>query len=166
MQRTLTALVAVLGLSMLVLFAQGTAYAQGADDPGQVEAGQAVYEMSCAGCHGADGMGVAGRGRPLIGIANQGDRATHIASITDGKGGMPAFGERLSEEEIDQAASYVRLTFVDEPAVEEPAADEPAATETTELALTGVNTTGLAIVGVTMLAGGVQLVTWSRRRMG
>jgi mono/diheme cytochrome c family protein len=113
----------------------------------------AVYEASCAGCHGADGTGVAGRGRPLTGIAAQGDRATHVASITDGKGGMPAFGERLSADEIDQAASYVRLTFV----------EEAAAAQEEELARTGVDSTGLAVIGTALLAGGVQLVIWSRR---
>ena len=44
---------------------------------------------------------------PLIGIADQGDRATHVASVTDGKGGMPAFGERLSADEIKKVAVYV-----------------------------------------------------------
>jgi len=157
MKRTFVALIAALSLSMLVLVAQGTApaEAQGADDPAQVDAGRIVYENSCTGCHADDGTGVEGRGRPLIGIANQGDRARHIASVTDGRGGMPAFGERLSSEEIEQAVSYVRLTFVAEPA---------AAEETTELALTGVNTGAVAVVGAAMIAGGAQLVTWSRRR--
>ena len=114
-----------------------------------------VFEMSCAGCHAVDGTGVAGRGRPLIGIASQGDRATHIASIADGKGSMPGFGERLSSDEIDQVASYVRLAFVEAPA----AAEQP-----TELAMTGIDSELLALAGVVMVAGGAQLVIWSRRR--
>jgi len=92
----------------------------------------------------------------LTGIANQGDRAVHIDSITTGKGGMPAFGERLSSDEIEQAASYVRLTFV----------DEAAATADEELARTGAGSAGLAVVGVTMVTGGMYLVTWNRRRTG
>lgn len=153
MKRILALTMAVSGLLLFVVASPGQAQAQGSDDPAQVEAGQAVYEMSCAGCHGADGTGVAGRGRPLTGIASQGDRATHIASITDGKGGMPAFGERLSSEEIEQATSYVRLTFV-----------EATVSTDEELALTGVGSAGLAVAGVAMLAGGLQLVVWSRRR--
>lgn len=152
MRRILPALVAITAL-FVVLLGTGPAQAQGADDPAQVEAGMAVYEASCAGCHAADGTGVAGRGRPLTGIAAQGDRATHVASITDGKGGMPAFGERLSADEIDQATSYVRLTFV----------EEAAAAQEEELARTGVDSTGLAVIGTALLAGGVQLVLWSRR---
>ena len=153
-----TALVLMIGgVAMFVAAGQLGATAQGADDPGQVAAGQAVYEASCAGCHGADGEG-SSRGRPLTGIASQGERATHVASVTDGKGGMPAFGERLSADEIDQAISYVRLTFV------EAAAETTASEETAELALTGVSSTGLAVVGVAMLAGGLQLLTFSRRK--
>ena len=158
MKRIVALTLALSGLLLFVVGSPSPAHAQGADDPAQVEAGQAVFEGSCAGCHAADGTGVAGRGRPLTGIASQGDRATHVASVTDGKGGMPAFGERLSSEEIDQAISYVRLTFVEEAAAAETTA------ETTELAVTGLETTGLAVAGVAMLAGGVHLVMWSRRR--
>jgi len=77
----------VTGALALVLFifaAAGPATAQGADDPVQAEAGASVYAGSCAGCHADDGSGVAGLGRPLTGIAAQGDRATHIDSVTNG----------------------------------------------------------------------------------
>ena len=149
-----TLVFAALGLALFVMGTSGNAQAQGADNQADVPAGQMVYEASCAGCHGDDGTGVAGRGRPLTGIASQGDRATHVASVTDGKGGMPAFGERLSADEIDQSISYVRLTFVQE-------ATEAA--QPTELALTGATTTALALVGLVMVVGGAQLIAWSRR---
>ena len=147
---------AVIALAM-VLGGVSVASAQGGDDPGQVAAGQAVYEMSCAGCHGEDGTGVAGLGRPLTDIAAQGDRATHIESIINGKGSMPAFGERIEAGDVEAVASYVRLTFVSE----EAAADDAAAEE---LAETGVETSVLAIAGLTMVAAGGMLVTTSRRR--
>lgn len=154
MRRTLPATIAIAGLLMFILSSQGQAQAQGADDPAQVAAGQVVYEMSCAGCHGLDGSGETGPGRPLIGIADQGDRQTHIDSVTNGKGIMPAHGDQLSAEEIEQAVSYVRLTFV---------SDTAEAAEEAELALTGVDSTSLAVVGVALLAGGLQLVIWGRR---
>ncbi len=157
MKRLLAALLALTGLLLFTIASQGEAQAQGADDPAQVEAGQAVYEMSCAGCHAEDGTGTAGLGRPLTGIADQGDRATHVASVTDGKGSMPAFGPQLAEEEIDAAISYVRLTFVD--AAAEETAEAPEA-----LAETGVNSTQLAVVGIAMLAAGLQLAAFGRRR--
>lgn len=154
MKHALASMIALAGLLLFTVGSPGQAAAQGADDPAQVAAGQAIFEMSCAGCHAVDGSGVAGLGRPLTGIAAQGDRATHVGSVTNGKGGMPAFDERLTMDEIDQAVSYVRLTFVEQAAESAP----------TELALTGINSTGFAIVGVSMLAGGLQLVVWSRRR--
>ena len=147
---------AVIALAMVLGGVSAASAQSGDDDPGQVAAGQAVYEMSCAGCHSEDGTGVAGLGRPLTGIAEQGDRATHIESITNGKGTMPAFGERLEADDVEAVASYVRLTFVAEEAA---AAEEPAA----ELAETGVETPVLAIAGLTMLAAGGLLVRAGRR---
>jgi len=156
MKRIFAMTLALSGLLLVVVAGSAPASAQGADDPAQVAQGQVVFELSCAGCHGDDGAGITGAGRSLTGIANQGDRAVHIDSITTGKGGMPAFGERLSSDEIEQAASYVRLTFV----------DEAAATADEELARTGAGSAGLAVVGVTMVTGGMYLVTWNRRRTG
>lgn len=81
------------------------------DDPAQLDAGQVVFETSCAGCHGVDGTGT-NTGRPLTGIANdEPDRLVHIESVTMGKGGMPAFESELSGDEIDAAVTYVRLSF-------------------------------------------------------
>ena len=157
MKRIFAMTLALSGLLLVVVAGSAPASAQGADDPAQVAEGQVVFALSCAGCHGDDGAGVTGAGRPLTGIANQGDRAVHIDSVTTGKGGMPAFGERLSSDEIEQAASYVRLTFVDEAA---------AATADEELARTGAGSAGLAVVGVTRVTGGMYLVTWNRRRTG
>lgn len=81
--------------------------AAGGIDPAMIEVGTAVFAESCSGCHGAAGEGTS-RGRPLIGIsAEQPDTAVHVASITDGKGRMPAFGDKLSAEEIEAVVAYV-----------------------------------------------------------
>lgn len=154
MQRRQTALALATVLSLaLVFFGATSATAQSAEDSiEQLEAGQAVYEGSCAGCHSVDGSG-SDRGRPLTGIASQEpDRSIHFASIKDGKGNMPAFGERLSDDEIDAATSYVRLTFVAE-AAQSAAADDAGSTE--ELAVTGVESGLLIVVGATMLIAGL-----------
>lgn len=145
---TLSLVFALFGLTAV----SGVAAQSATDDPGQVDAGQMVYESSCAGCHGVDGSGVEGLGRPLTDIASQqSDRSVHIASVADGKGGMPAFGEQLSGEEIDAAISYVRLTFV---------SDAAAAPE--ELASTGTETTVLAVGGSALIAAGLLLTQISR----
>ena len=156
--KTTVAWVAMAAVALLILLVPGTdAVAQGTtDDPAQVDAGKMVFEGSCAGCHAADGTGVSGLGRPLIGIASQGDRATHIGSITNGKGSMPPFGSRLSAEEIEQAASYVRLTFVE--------AEAATTTAQPELAVTGINSTDLAVIGGALVVAGAGMVRWSRRQ--
>lgn len=144
-------LVALL-LAATVIFAGSNSLASAqseADDPAEVAAGRVIYESNCAGCHGAEGEG-SNSGRPLTGIADQGDRASHIASIVNGKGNMPAFGERLSEGEIGEVASFVRLSFV--------AQDEP------ELAVTGYNSSLLALVGMSLALGGGALIFLSQRR--
>lgn len=150
MKQNLITLTAVLTLAVGLFGITGATAQSETDDPAQVAAGMVVFESNCAGCHGADGTG-SNSGRPLIGIAEQQpDRTVHIASVTDGKGNMPAWGDSLSVEEIDSAVSYVRLTFVAQDA-------EP------ELAVTGVETTGMIAVGATMLAAGAVLVRRSRR---
>ena len=146
-------IVSTFAVTFALVFAGGfsTVGAQGdADDPAQVEAGMAVFESNCAGCHGADGTG-SNTGRPLTGIADQeADRSVHIASVTDGKGGMPAFGGGLTAEEIDSAVSYVRLTFV--------------AQDDAELAVTGVDSADLAFIGLLAAGAGIAMVTYARRR--
>ena len=81
----------------------------------QVERGRAVYEARCVRCHGADG---AGRTRmaeiveppDLSDAAWQRKRSNSrmIASVSDGRGQMPAFKKKLSRQEISAAVAYVR----------------------------------------------------------
>lgn len=166
--RTGWSVAAVLSLAFVLLGATG-AGAQSVDDSiEQLEAGEVVYAANCAGCHSLDGTG-SDRGRPLIGIAGQeADRTIHFASIKDGKGNMPPFGDRLSDDEIDAATSYVRLTFVPE-AAEATEADAAAATTEAggveELAVTGAPSSMLVIIGSSLLIAG-WLFGQTRRRIG
>ncbi|MGI9605462.1 MAG: c-type cytochrome [Acidimicrobiales bacterium] len=122
----------------------------GTDDPAQLDAGQAVFESNCVGCHSADGSG-SNTGRPLTDVASENDRERHVMSVTDGRGNMPPFGGSLEADEIDAAVTYVRLTFVS-------AQPEP------ELAVTGSTTTPLAIFGITLLATGAFIALLTRQR--
>lgn len=151
-KRMLCALIAVAGLLLTIFATHSEATAQSTDQLEHLEAGKVIYESNCAGCHAKDGTGVAGRGRPLLGIGSQGERATHITSIAEGKGSMPAFGEKLSADEIEEVASYVRISF----------APEAAQSGPTELATTGVGSAGLTIIGMSMLIGGWLMLVWSR----
>ncbi len=152
----------LLAAAMALVLTFGTAGAQeSTDDPAQVEAGMAIFEANCASCHSSDGTGSA-VGRPLIDVALEADRSVHITSVTEGKGGMPAFGSVLEADEIESVLSYVRLGFVSEAAAQEdpPAEEEPAE----ELADTGAESAPMAIAAIAVVAAGAMLVTTARRR--
>lgn len=79
----------------------------------QVALGQAIYEATCAACHGADGAGYAAEDVPAPAL-NASEHAWHhtdsqIASwIRGGIGQMPAVGAELSNEEIDALLAYLK----------------------------------------------------------
>lgn len=70
------------------------------------------YERSCASCHGADGMG----GEGALNIPNFKDAKWHqrrtdqqlVDAIAKGKGTMPPWKDKLTEEQIKALADYVR----------------------------------------------------------
>jgi len=71
--------------------------------------GATVFSQTCAGCHGADAGG--GSGPPLndgLVVANFPDVQDQIDVVTNGRGPMPAFGDRLSAEEIQAVVDYTR----------------------------------------------------------
>jgi mono/diheme cytochrome c family protein len=73
---------------------------------GSAELGAAVFGENCSTCHGATGLG--GNGGPdltTMPLAQTEEGA--IQQVTNGGGGMPAFGGTLSEEEIENVAAYV-----------------------------------------------------------
>lgn len=66
--------------------------------PGFVPDGATVWAGSCAGCHGAAGGNLVGRGLS----------ATRVVSVTtSGTTGMPGFSSSLSAAQIDAVAAYV-----------------------------------------------------------
>ena len=69
----------------------------------------AVFADRCAGCHGPDGGG--GRGPQLSDgrvAAAFPDIEDQIVVVTEGRGGMPAFGDRLTPDEIRAVVAYSR----------------------------------------------------------
>jgi mono/diheme cytochrome c family protein len=82
---------------------EGGAESAGGGDP---EAGGVVFSENCSTCHGATGEG--GNGGPdLNTMPLAKTEAGAIQQVTNGGGGMPAFGSTLSEEEIENVAAYV-----------------------------------------------------------
>lgn len=71
--------------------------------------GRDVYQSACASCHGASGGGGAG---PALDdgrmVAAYPELADQIDVIANGQGAMPAFGDRLSDEEVEAVTRYTR----------------------------------------------------------
>lgn len=79
------------------------------------DAGKAVYEKNCAGCHGADGKGNAALAKTLgeKGLNIVGKETTQktdealLKIIAEGAGKMPA-SKKLTKEEHKQVLQYSR----------------------------------------------------------
>jgi mono/diheme cytochrome c family protein len=112
---------AISALLWLTLTCAPPAAAQtGAAGPGDAAAGAALYKRFCRGCHGADGRGGGHTFMPHI------DRLTRkgyidllpdehlIAVITEGGAAhgmssyMPAWGERLTPDQIRDIVAHIR----------------------------------------------------------
>ena len=78
--------------------------------PQQAEAtaasGKEVFTTTCGGCHTLSDAGTSGASGPDLDEAAP-DAATVKAYVRGGGGGMPAFGDTLSNAEIDAVAAYV-----------------------------------------------------------
>lgn len=70
----------------------------------------ALYSAKCAACHGKDGKGSpAGKKMGAEDLTKVNESEAKIASvITNGKGKMTAFKGKLTPEEIDALAKYVK----------------------------------------------------------
>jgi cbb3-type cytochrome c oxidase subunit III len=81
----------------------------------QSERGREVYADRCARCHGSDGQGRTRMGEAveppdLSDPVWQRGRSTArmVASVTNGRGRMPAFKKKLSRQDIAASVAYVR----------------------------------------------------------
>jgi quinohemoprotein ethanol dehydrogenase len=78
-----------------------TREAEGTADP---DAGKMVYETACTFCHGEQGEGGHGGGKPLV-DARRADVV--ILTVSEGRKDMPSFGAALTPEQIRDVAAYV-----------------------------------------------------------
>jgi mono/diheme cytochrome c family protein len=69
-------------------------------------AGKAVFQANCASCHTLADANAHGSVGPNLDDLKP-DEATVKRQVTNGGGGMPAFGGRLSDAQIDQVSQYV-----------------------------------------------------------
>ncbi|GGA67249.1 c-type cytochrome [Ornithinibacillus halotolerans] len=109
-------LLAILFGSVLVLAAcggddnnGGTDNNAGGNDNGGETASVAeeVYEANCAACHGANLAGGAGPSLEKIGAEYSVEELNEIISNGIEGTSMPGFGDRLSEDEINQLSEWL-----------------------------------------------------------
>jgi polyvinyl alcohol dehydrogenase (cytochrome) len=76
------------------------------DGDGNGPDGRVVYQQRCASCHGGNGEGASGP--TLSGVADRLTIDDHVAVVRDGRGQMPGWDGRLSDEEIEAVVDYER----------------------------------------------------------
>jgi len=76
--------------------------------------GASLFKGKCAACHGADGSGNSAAGKAMhvrdlasADVQKQTD-AELTALITNGKGGMPAYKDKLTADQIKQLVGFIR----------------------------------------------------------
>ncbi|HEX7003799.1 MAG TPA: c-type cytochrome, partial [Trueperaceae bacterium] len=108
--------------------------AQGAGERPAQRLGRQVFERSCSICHGQEGGGRIGP--PLDGNLNLARSDYVTAIILQGRDGMPAFHDELTQAEIAAVANYVRSAwgndFTGEPSDDPAAAIQEAGAEASE----------------------------------
>jgi mono/diheme cytochrome c family protein len=68
-----------------------------------------VYKKDCAGCHGKTAQGRHFGGPSLISDKVAGATSDHLRDmITNGKGRMPKFGEKLTSDKIDLLVQQIQ----------------------------------------------------------
>lgn len=111
---------------------QPTATASTAEEAEELIAnGEERYAANCAACHQGDGQGVEGTYPALAGnqFVTQADPAPVIDVILTGRGGMPAFQDQFSNEELAEVLSYIRNGWSNDAPVVQPAEVEQVRTE-------------------------------------
>src|ERR1043165_6003275 len=107
----------VFWVGVVVLFALAVVAASGASrssdsrrGSAQAERGRGVYTANCSRRPGGGSMGQMTEAPNLSDAAWQSRRsnARMIASVTNGRGEMPAFRRKLSRQDIAAAVAYVR----------------------------------------------------------
>ena len=79
------------------------------------DSGADIYKAKCAACHAASGAGDTMLGknmklRPLASPEVQQQSDDELASIiSKGKNRMPAYGRKLSPQQIEEVVRYIRL---------------------------------------------------------
>jgi len=88
--------------------AQATKPAAGGAAPAAPPAadGKAVFTDTCGSCHTLSAAGTSGTVGPNLDDVSL-DASAIEGIVRDGRGGMPAFGDKLSDDEVSAVAAFV-----------------------------------------------------------
>jgi mono/diheme cytochrome c family protein len=91
--------------------------------------GEGLYADLCQGCHMPGGVGAVGAGAnpALAGNPNLASAGYPLTLVINGRNGMPAFGELLTDQQVAAVVNYVRTHFGNQFTDEATAADARAA---------------------------------------
>lgn len=75
--------------------------------------GEGIYKSVCAACHMPNAMGGAGAGfYPALAKNDKLAVSSYpVMMVMNGKGGMPAFGEDMTDAQVAAVVGYVRTHF-------------------------------------------------------
>lgn len=83
---------------------------------------EAGFASACSACHQPTGMGIPGAFPALAGNAFvQGPAGPVIATVLNGRGGMPAFKGDLDDAALSGVLSYIRTAWGNKASLVEPA---------------------------------------------
>lgn len=109
------AMMAAITVAVFSLTVPGNGNASSQPGSDRMKKGKLIYIKYCAGCHGPEGRG---DGYRLLGadpanltsesIRKQSD-ATLLKSIHEGKSTMPSWNIRLSQQDVNDVLTYIRL---------------------------------------------------------
>nr|ARW68618.1 cytochrome c553 [Palisada sp.] len=94
---------------VLVLFL-GLQLVMGQDASVNLEAGEQVFTANCAGCHaGGNNLVVTDKTLKIDALQKYSKDSVDaiVTQVTNGNGGMPAFGNNLDDDQIQNVANYV-----------------------------------------------------------
>lgn len=76
------------------------------------ETGQSLYNDNCAACHQRTGVGIKGAFPALTGgKLVSGPLPVLVATVLNGRGGMPAFKSDLTDAQMALVLSYIRASW-------------------------------------------------------
>lgn len=91
----------------VALFLTLTAVAHAGGDPAaDYSAGEELYDLACANCHGKNLVNPGTASFNLKAFPKE-EKQRFVKSVSEGKGFMPAMGELLDTEEIEQVWVYI-----------------------------------------------------------